>query len=334
MITETKSIWQSRWQEKLADHVSDLNELLAQLGLSPSDLGLREEAARDFPLRVPKDYIGRMEPGDPNDPLLKQILPSHDETLHFPGFTQDPVGDEAASPIPGLIHKYHGRVLLTVSGSCAVHCRYCFRRYFPYDDHNLGRAGWDDVLNYIADDTSIEEVIYSGGDPLIASDATLLALTKQLADIPHLKRLRLHTRLPVVIPERITEGLVTLLRETRLEPIMVLHCNHPNEIDDAVKQAVFYLRAAMIPVLNQAVLLKGVNDDVGTLTGLSKTLFDAGILPYYLNCLDKVAGAQHFDVDETTALGLHADLLKQLPGYLVPKLVREVRGALSKVPVV
>ena len=273
-----------------------------------------------------------MTKGDTDDPLLKQVLPQSAEMLSTPGFNADPLGEAASNPIPGVVHKYHGRALLIISPACAVHCRYCFRRHFPYEDNTLGKGEWQTALDYLASDPSISEVIYSGGDPLAANDNFLLWITEQIAAIPHIKRLRIHTRLPLVIPSRINPSCLHWLTTTRLKVVMVWHINHPNEIDHAVKQAAAQLKRRGIELLNQSVLLKEVNDNAATLALLSEQLFDAGIMPYYIHRLDKVAGAAHFDISDDKIQQLQQDLLRLLPGYLVPRFVCEQAGALSKLP--
>lgn len=276
-------------------------------------------------------YLRRIQPGNLHDPLLRQALPLDEELQDREGFSADPLQEESSNPVPGLLHKYHGRVLLTVTGSCAIHCRYCFRRHFPYEDNNAGRPGWPKIIEYINADPSIAEVILSGGDPLNLNDRTLASLVHELANIPHVQRLRLHTRLPIVLPERVTNDMIAWLMETRLQPVIVVHCNHPNEIDVEVTTAIQKLREEGICLLNQAVLLRGVNDDVDTLTMLSTRLFELGVLPYYLHMLDKVKGAWHFAIPDETAKALHRDLSAKLPGYLVPRLVQEVPFAAAKI---
>ena len=323
---------QAPWQELLSNTVSDPEELFQLLELPPQQLEAARAACRDFPLRVPRPYLERIAKGDINDPLLKQVLPLGDELLAAPGYSHDPLAENQANPAPGLIHKYCGRVLLIVSPVCAINCRYCFRRHFPYDDNRPSRAQWQQALDYIAADDSIDEVIYSGGDPLAASDRQLAWLTEQVAAIPHIQRLRVHTRLPVVIPQRITDSCLQWLSGTRLNPVMVIHSNHANEIDSAVADAMARLKDAGVTLLNQTVLLRGINDNQDTLASLSQRLFEAGVLPYYLHLLDKVQGAAHFAVSEQRAKQLAAQLLSRLPGYLVPKLVREDAGFTSKTP--
>ena len=320
------------WQSLLARSITDPQQLLNRLNLDPALLGDARAASADFPLRVPEPYLNRMQIGNPDDPLLRQVLPLGEELLEHPDFIADPLGEKQTNARPGVIHKYHGRLLLIVSGGCAVNCRYCFRRHFPYGDNNLSTEEWQQALDYIREDQSIREVIYSGGDPLAASDKRLAWLTREIASIPHVRRLRVHTRLPVVIPQRVTSELLEALCGTRLPVTMVLHCNHANEIDEHLAAAAQRLKQAGITLLNQAVLLKQINDNIDDLIMLSETLGDHGILPYYLHVLDHVKGAKHFHVDDQTAIGLAAKMLARLPGFLVPRLVREVAGETSKSP--
>ena len=320
------------WQSLLARSITDPRQLLRRLQLDPALLDGAIAASADFPLRVPEPYLQRMQPGNPDDPLLRQILPLGEELLEHPGFIMDPLGEEQSNARPGIIHKYHGRLLLIVSGGCAVNCRYCFRRHFPYGDNNLSTEEWQQALDYIRQDQSISEVIYSGGDPLAATDRRLAWLTREIAAIPHVRRLRVHTRLPVVIPQRVTGELIDALCDTRLPVSMVLHCNHANEIDQQLGDAAQRLRQAGVMLLNQAVLLKGVNDSIEDLISLSETLGDHGIMPYYLHVLDHVKGAQHFHVDDRAARELVAEMVARLPGFLVPRLVREIAGERSKTP--
>jgi EF-P beta-lysylation protein EpmB len=321
------------WQRALQDCVRDPAELLACVGLGQDWLEPARRAAAKFPLRVPRSYVARMRPGDPHDPLLRQVLPLAAELADVPGYVADPVGDLAAATVPGLLHKYHGRALLVTTGACAVHCRYCFRREFPYDEQAAGRAGFADALAAIAADPDIEEVLLSGGDPLTLGDRRLAALLSGLERIPHLRRVRVHTRLPVVLPERIDAGFLAAWNsQRRLQKVMVLHANHAQELRGAgeVRAALAALRESGSTLLNQSVLLRGVNDSVTALEQLSGELFDAGVLPYYLHLLDPVRGAAHFDVPEPEARRLHGALTARLPGYLVPRLVREIPGADAK----
>lgn len=322
------------WQQQLRDVITSRDALLAALGLSAGDVGSANGACADFALKVPHSFVQRMRRGDPLDPLLLQVLSTAHEMIPAPGYDRDPVGESgAATPHRGIIQKYHGRVLLVVSGGCAVNCRYCFRRHFPYQDNQNSRQEWRAALQYISSDRSIEEVILSGGDPLVATDGLLQQLVEQIGVIAQVKRLRIHSRLPVVIPQRITDMLLDAITHPRLQTVMVMHCNHANEIDDSVAAATAKLRDRDITVLNQAVLLAGINDSLAAQEALSQRLFAAGILPYYLHLLDKVQGAAHFDVPEETARQLLRDLTAALPGYMVPKLVREVAGADSKVSI-
>lgn len=318
------------WQDELREAISDPAELLQRLEL-PADL-LAGAIAGDalFNVRVPEPYLARIEKGNPNDPLLLQVLPLQHETLSLPGYTTDPLQEQAANPLPGLIHKYTHRVLLILSGACAINCRYCFRRHFAYQENQLGRQQWQAILTYLMEHTDVDEVIFSGGDPLATPDSRLEGMIKDLEAIPHLQRLRIHTRLPVVIPSRVTDQLVHLLSASRLNTVMVLHINHPNEIDASVKGAMKRLKEGEITLLNQSVLLRGINDSVTVQKTLSKTLFAAGILPYYLFLFDPVAGAAHFDLPETEARRLAADMQAVLPGYLMPRLAIEIPGQPSK----
>jgi len=321
------------WQRELAEAVTDPRELLAVLGLPASMADAAERAGEKFSLRVTRSFLSRMRHGDANDPLLRQVLPVDEELLEVAGYGADPLEEGAARRAPQLLHKYTGRALLIATEACAIHCRYCFRREFPYSvpETRIGPR-WGEALEILAQDTTIEEVILSGGDPLSLSDARLAQLTDALAKLPHLRRLRVHTRQPIVLPSRVDAGLIAWLRGIRLPTIMVLHSNHPNEIDADVRAACAALRAAGVTLLNQAVLLRGVNDDAGTLERLSVSLMDAGVLPYYLHVPDRVRGTAHFDVDDRTARGLIEQLTGRLSGYLVPRLVREVPGAASKMP--
>ena len=322
----------ARWQRSWREAVTDARELLALVGLADRADELLAGRDTGFPLRVPRGFVARMRRGDPADPLLLQVLPRPAELAAAAGFTTEAVGDGAALAATGVIRKYAGRALLVATGSCAIHCRYCFRRHFPYAEETAAAARWREALDHIAGDPTIEEVILSGGDPLSLSNARLAELTDGLAAMAHVRRLRIHTRLPVVLPERIDEGFVAWLAALPLERVVVLHANHANELDGSVDAACRALRDAGAILLNQAVLLRGVNDDADVLAALSDRLMACGILPYYLHQLDRVAGAAHFEVDDARALEL-ADLLRaRLPGYLVPRLVREIAGADSKTP--
>ena len=327
------------WQTLLSQTLSSPAELFRYLELPEADsqrlLEDADRASLDFALRIPKPWLDRIEKGNLNDPLLRQVLPLGDELKEVPGFVSDPLSEMDSNPHNGVIHKYKGRVLIILTSACAINCRYCFRRHFPYEDNRLGPEQWQQVLDYLRNDPSITEVIFSGGDPLVSSDKRLQQMIGDLEQIPHLTRLRIHTRLPVVLPQRITAELCQMLQQSRLNTVVVLHSNHANEIDQDVTNAVAGLRQAGITVLNQAVLLRGVNDSVQALKSLSETLFASGILPYYLFTFDPVKGAAHFDVPDNEAQQLMQALQAELPGYLVPKLAREIpgRGAKTLLPI-
>ncbi len=325
---------QLTWQAELAAAFTRPDELLEFLDLQDLKQAHHPAAAKAFPLRVTRSFAERMVKGDPADPLLRQVLPLPDEDLDAPGFCADPVGDLAAVAAPGLLHKYQGRALLVVTGACAIHCRYCFRREFPYGAEQLSRQREAAALDYLNGDASIREVILSGGDPLVLSDDRLAELVRKLETVSHLGRLRLHSRLPVVLPARITEALAALLAGTRFQTVMVIHANHGREIDRSVGRALAQLKEAGVTLLNQSVLLRGVNDDAETLAELSEVLFEHGVMPYYLHLLDKARGTAHFEVSDAAAQDLHEQLRRALPGYLVPRLVREAAGAPFKLPVI
>jgi L-lysine 2,3-aminomutase len=318
------------WKRLWRDAIRDPRELLALLGLEGRVLGLSAEAAEQFPLRVPRGFVARMRHGDPHDPLLRQILPLDEELRPMPGFSLDAVGDAAAKAATGVIHKYRGRALLIATGSCAVHCRYCFRRHFPYAEETAAAGQWREAVDAIRSDDGIDEVILSGGDPLSLTTPKLAELSAQLATIPHLRRLRIHTRLPVVLPERVDFEFTDWLRALPWPTAVVIHANHANEFDADVDAAMARLRAANATLLNQAVLLRGVNDSVDALVALSERGFAAGVLPYYLHQLDRVQGAAHFEVGDDDARSMHTAMTGRLSGYLVPKLVREIAGDTAK----
>lgn len=325
------------WQRALAEAVTDPAELLHILQLETSLLPAAQAAARQFPLRVPRGFVARMRPGDPADPLLRQVLPLAEELQVHAGFVTDPVGDlpsrAAPGQAPGVLHKYHGRALLIATGACGVHCRYCFRRHFPYGDELASSQHWQAALDLVRADETIQELILSGGDPLSLNDRRLYELSRQLPGIAHLKRLRIHSRQPVVLPQRVDAGLLAWLDSIHLQKVMVLHINHAHELDDEVIAACKALHQHGVTLLNQSVLLRGVNDSVHALAELSESLMAAGILPYYLHLLDRVQGAAHFEVSEQDATCLLRELITRLPGFLVPRLVREVPGHASKTPV-
>ncbi|MCD9087310.1 EF-P beta-lysylation protein EpmB [Stenotrophomonas sp. SY1] len=328
VLTLPSDRWQAHWRQAIREP----EQLLAELGLAPADMGVSAEALAQFPLRVPRSFVARMRHGDPADPLLRQVLPIDDEMQVVPGFSFDAVGDGPAKKATGVIQKYRGRALLVTTGSCAIHCRYCFRRHFDYAGENAAKGGWQEAVAAIAADPDIDEVILSGGDPLSLTTSKLAELTEALAGIGHIKRLRIHSRLPVVLPERVDEELVRWLAALPWPVAFVIHANHANEFDASVDAALSRLRASGAQLLNQAVLLRGVNDNLDALAALSERSFAAGVLPYYLYQIDRVQGVAHFEVSDEQALALHAGLMARLSGYLVPKLVREIAGDSSKRP--
>jgi EF-P beta-lysylation protein EpmB len=321
---------EAAWQRELAQAICDPLELCRMLGLDP-ELALGARAAvSHFPLRVPRGFIRRMRCGDPTDPLLRQVLPLASELASTPGFDADPLQERTAMRAAGLLQKYHGRALLITTEACAVHCRYCFRREFPYREAQGDAGRWREAIDALANDDSIGELILSGGDPLSLGNDRLRRLTEDLRPIRHLRRLRLHTRTPIVLPERVDDGLTAWLRALPWPCVIVLHCNHANEIDASVREATALLRSTGATLLNQSVLLAGINDSAEALCALSEALWSAGVLPYYLHLLDRVRGIAHFEVEESQARELMSRASAQLPGYLVPRLVREVPGAPSK----
>lgn len=334
MIPRTDSLWQtSGWQQALRDCITCPKELFDYLELDPALLPAAEKAARQFGLRVPRSFAALMEKGNLADPLLRQVLPTGEELQVAEGYSRDPVGDLAATTQPGLLHKYHGRALLITTGACAVNCRFCFRRHFPYGESSALESHWDGIIRHLSQTHEIQELILSGGDPLMLSDDRLLALMQALETLPHLKRLRIHSRLPIVLPQRVCDQLLGWIAASRLKIILVVHCNHPNEIGTAAQQALGHLSMPNVTLLNQSVLLKRVNDDPDTLIRLSEALFELGVLPYYLHLLDRVQGAAHFAVSPDNISLLEQTLRTRLPGYLVPRLVREEAGAPAKTPV-
>ncbi|MEJ2307737.1 MAG: EF-P beta-lysylation protein EpmB [Gammaproteobacteria bacterium] len=316
----------------MATGFADAGELLEWLGTAASDIPGGVDPDSEFPFKVPLSFAGRIRRGDPNDPLLLQVLPTGSERQHAEGFVADPVGDLGAVNTRGVLHKYHGRVLLIVTGACGIHCRYCFRRHFPYREQRLERVLSDDTLAQL-DSKEIQEIILSGGDPLTLSDGRFAELLEQLQGLEHLRRLRIHTRMPTVLPERVTPELAASLAGFRLPVTLVLHVNHPNEYSPETDAACRLLRRAGVQLLNQAVLLKGVNDDVATLEALCTRGFDAGVLPYYIHQLDRVAGSAHFYTPPAAARWLEERLRDRLPGYLMPRFVIEIAGKASKIPV-
>jgi EF-P beta-lysylation protein EpmB len=333
------------WHRALAEAIRDPDDLVDRLKLPDEFREPARIAARLFPLLAPRSYVDRMCPGDPHDPLLRQVLPLGLEADHHPGFTSDPVGDDAARQAPGLLQKYQGRALFITTGACAVHCRYCFRRHYPYGEEPKRLEDWEPAFAAVSADPTLHEIILSGGDPLMHSDARLEALVHRIASIPHISRLRVHTRLPIVLPERVTDRLIDVLTvrasrisgaasmQRELRTIVVVHANHPQELTGECPAALRRLIDAGMTVLNQAVLLRGINDSVDSLAGLCERLIDLGVVPYYLHQLDRVAGAAHFEVCEATGLALIAELRHRLPGYAVPQYVREAPGEDCKRPV-
>jgi len=331
IITRKVVSVEQNWLKQLANGISDPAKLLEQLEIDPSPWQDGFEARKLFAQRVPQSFVDRMEKGNPFDPLLRQVLPLSQEFEVHPGYSNDPL-EEQNNAIPGLLHKYRNRALMIVKGGCAINCRYCFRRHFPYDENKGAKSVWQQSLDYIQAHPEIDEVILSGGDPLMAKDEELTWLIDHIADIKHIKRLRIHSRLPVVIPARITQTLTHLLHETRLQVILVTHINHAQEIDQELTTRLNQLKYAGVTLLNQGVMLKGVNDSVESQVELSNALFDAGILPYYIHVLDKVQGAAHFYISDQKAKAIMSGLMEQVSGYLVPKLTREIGGRKSKTP--
>ncbi|PKM12857.1 MAG: EF-P beta-lysylation protein EpmB [Gammaproteobacteria bacterium HGW-Gammaproteobacteria-3] len=329
-MTENLLFIDDNWQRQLAEAFHSVEALCDYLALDRDRLPLTKAASDQFPLRVPRSFADCMEQGNPDDPLLRQVLPVTDEMITYPGYTHDPVGDQKAAQPSLILHKYHGRVLMINTGSCAINCRYCFRRNFPYAEFQLSPQKQKHALDYIRGNDSIAEVILSGGDPLLLSDAKLAGLLDALNAIDHVRRIRIHSRLPIVLPARITPELCKILARSPKNVVMVVHCNHANELSRAVAAACSQLKAHTVTLFNQAVLLKQVNDNADTLHQLSEKLFTLGIIPYYLHLLDKAVGTGHFEVSETFALQLMEKLQNTLPGYLVPKLVREITGAPAK----
>jgi len=321
----------SSWQFQLRHAVRTAGELLRLLDLPPS-LAAEGGLAAEFPVFVTRSYLARMQPGDPHDPLLRQVLPLPAENEIDPRAATDPVGDLASSLQPGLLQKYPGRALLITTGACAIHCRYCFRRHFPYGQAPKSPDAWDPALAQLAAEPTISEVILSGGDPLTLADRQLQPLVERLAALDHLRRLRVHTRLPIVVPQRITAELVEMLRGTRLTPVVVVHANHAAELDESVRQALARLVDAGIVTLNQSVLLRGVNDTAEAQIELCERLVDWRVMPYYLHQLDRVAGGSHFEVAEEAGRRVVEQLRRRLPGYAVPRYVREIAGQESKTP--
>ena len=332
MIQQASLSVESQWQKELKQSFTRPEELLTFLNLDPQLYEQDSKARKLFNMRVPRHFANLMSKSDPCDPLLLQVLPNRQEFVEEAGFVADPLLEHDAKK-PGLLHKYRSRVLLMFKTGCAVNCRYCFRRHFPYAENSVNKNKLQDALQYIASQPEINEVILSGGDPLMADDNTIEWFLRECEQIPQLKRFRIHTRLPVVLPARLTTRLNKILAESHLQAIMVLHINHKNEISPELSKACRELKLAGITVLNQAVLLKGINDHVDAQVELSEALFASDILPYYLHLFDKVKGASHFYTSDSCARDIYQQMLARLPGFLVPKLVREIGGETSKTPV-
>lgn len=331
IITRKVESVEQNWLKQLANGISDPAKLLEQLEIDPTPWQNGFDARKLFAQRVPQSFVDRMEKGNPFDPLLRQVLPLSEEFEVHPGYSTDPL-EEQNNAVPGLLHKYHNRALMIVKGGCAINCRYCFRRHFPYDENKGSKSVWQQSLDYVQQHPEIDEIILSGGDPLMAKDEELTWLVNHISDIPHIKRLRIHSRLPVVIPARITPALANLLEETRLQTILVTHINHAQEINQELRDSLTTLKHAGVTLLNQGVMLKGVNDSTDAQVALSQALFDAGVLPYYMHVLDKVQGAAHFFISDQQAKTIMAGVMEKVSGYLVPKLTREIGGRASKTP--
>lgn len=320
------------WHRSLAEAVRDPETLISALGLSSDCLEPARRAAKLFPLLVPRSFLARMEPGNPRDPLLLQVLPLEAEFEETPGDLTDPLQESEAHLAPGLLKKYPGRALMIATGACAVHCRYCFRRHYPYGEEPRRLDEWEPAFRAIAEDHSLREILLSGGDPLMLTDERLSQLWSRLEAVGHLTRIRLHTRLPIVLPDRVTDKFLTRLTTSRLTPIVVVHANHPQEVTGDCAEALRTLVRSGVTVLNQSVLLRGINDSAEALAELSERLIDLGVMPYYLHQTDRVQGTGHFAVPDEIAQSLSAELRKRLPGYAVPRLVREIPGELHKTP--
>ncbi|MCC6709966.1 MAG: EF-P beta-lysylation protein EpmB [Gammaproteobacteria bacterium] len=330
MIARSQQVVETAdWRAQLRDAYRSPAQLLADLGIAADAVALAPDSP--FPFRVTRAFAARMRPGDVDDALLRQVLPLSVEDEDVAGYSADPLQETSHYADGALIRKYQGRALLMVTGACAIHCRYCFRREFPYGE-SVGNAALSAALGALAADTSLHEVILSGGDPLVLDDAQLASLVTRLDALPHVRRLRIHSRLPVVLPARITSRLLDVLATARMNTALVIHANHAQELDSEVRAALAALKRAGVTLLNQAVLLRGVNDDAMTLAALCETLFEAGVLPYYVHVLDRVRGTAHFDAGDLRAAHIEQALRARLPGYLVPRFVREVPGADSKLP--
>lgn len=321
---------ENHWSTELAQAIKTPAELLPLLGLKAEDLPNAALAMQSFRMLVPRPFVQRMTYGNPHDPLLKQVLADDIEMQSTAGYSKDPLNESAHTPQKAIVHKYERRVLVITTGVCAVNCRYCFRRHFPYGDNQLAQKEWDSVIAYLEQHPEVNEVILSGGDPLMLKDSQLAKQIDRLNALPQLKRLRIHSRLPVVIPSRINAELLAWIQLCRLDVVLVLHSNHGNEIDQTLAEKVSLLKQAGVTVLNQGVLLKGVNDTVEAQVELSERLFAAGILPYYMFTFDPIEGGAHFDLSVEHAQTLMGQVAQKLPGYLMPKLAKEIPGQPAK----
>lgn len=330
ILSPEQNAEEQRWRQQLAQSFRTPQALLEHLQFEEQQVVELSASDQGFGTLVPQAYANRMQPAHRHDPLLLQVLPQAAEALSAPGFVTDPLAEADFNPSPGVVHKYHGRALLVAAGHCAINCRYCFRRHYPYDEQQRSRSQWQESLAHLADDKDLEEIILSGGDPLALTNNVLFALLDEIEALPQVQRLRIHSRLPVVLPARITSALCQRLVNSRLQVVMVMHCNHAQEIDKEVSAACQQLQAAGVSLLNQSVLLQSINADSESLIDLSKGLFKAGVLPYYLHLPDHVAGTQHFFVEREQGQELHREMQVKLPGYLVPRLVKEEPGMAHK----
>lgn len=323
------------WQLELKNSITNYLDLFKLLNLNPKHPKLIDTIQySQFPLLVTNSFINRIQKMDINDPLLRQILPTTQELQNNNSFCADPLQEANFNKIPGLLHKYSSRVLIIVTKACAINCRYCFRKEFQYSANIASGKNLENIINYIAKDSSIIEVILSGGDPLIAPNNYLQHLISKLESIKHIETVRIHSRVPIILPCRLEPEFINILLKSRLNIVLVTHTNHPQEINQEVAEYFKLLQNTKITLLNQTVLLKNINDNAGVLAELSRKLFSIKILPYYLHILDKVNGTKHFAVKLSTAKKIYGELQSKLPGYLVPKLVTEKPGAKHKIMVV
>jgi len=287
----------------------------------------------NFKVKIPEYFKNKIDFNNPIDPLLLQVIPSELEAIETPGFNYNPLEESKYNPVPGLLHKYKTRVLIMLTTNCSINCRYCFRRHFDYKSNNIALKEFDKIIDYIKQNKNINEVIYSGGDPLLASDKYINNITQKIAQIPHIKYIRIHTRIPIVDPKRITQEFCDIFIPEKInnkKTILVTHCNHPDELDEHIKSKMDLLNKNNFTLLNQSVLLKNINDNSEILVNLSYKLFNCGIMPYYIHMLDPVQNAAHFQVDVNIAIKLMKQIKAELPGFLVPKLMQEKPGGNSK----